>query len=67
MPNNNIVVGSGVPISGTLTPGVVPNEMLTLLICETLVSAEIDSVNVAVWFINGLCAGLPAIDPFALL
>ena len=67
MPNNNIVVGSGVLVVGTLTPGVVPNEMLTLLSCETLVSPEIDSVNVAVWSINGLCGPFPAIEPLALL
>ena len=67
MPNNIIVVGSGRFVTGTLSPAVVPKEMLTLLSCETLVSPEIVIVNVAVWFKKGLCALFPAIEPLALV
>jgi len=59
--------GVGVPPPGTLTPAVVPNEKLKLLICDTLVNPAILNVNVADWFMNGLCGPFPAIEPLALL
>ena len=52
---------------GTVTPAVVPNEKLTPLINDALVKPGIDSVKVALWFKNGLCPLLPAIEPLALL
>lgn len=53
----------GVP--GTFTPAVVPNENVALVTLVAAVTPAIAKVNVADWFKNALCAGLPAIDPFA--
>ena len=58
--------GSGTA-AATFTPGVVPNENTTLPTVVPDVMELFVMVNVADPLRKGLCAPLPAMDPFALL
>ena len=51
----------------TLTPLVVPNENIALVMVVSAVIPASEMANIAVWLRNGLWGPFPAIDPLALL
>ena len=71
MPNSAIDAGSGIfppgscGMPGTFTPAVVPKEKVALVMLVAAVTLATFTVNVAVWFRNGLWGPLPAMELFA--